>query len=349
MKVSITMLVLAVLVVDPAWVRSAEINHPNMARMLGDAIADTVEDVMPSVVVIRTEAIRYHERHDLFFGRSYRVPERQVGQGSGVIISPDGHVLTSNHVVRRAEKIEVILGDGTVFEVKSLGGDPHTDLAVLKISDEEVDREFQPIEFGDSDGVRIGEIVIAIGSPYHLDGTVTMGIVSQKGRAIGLLPFEDFIQTQAPINPGNSGGPLVDVDGRMVGINAAIHRGSPVHGGNVGIGFAVPSKLAMRVAQNIIETGSIQHPWIGIMMQLTTEGVTVAEVYSDGPAEAAGLRPGDTIASVDGQAITDSMDVRRAIFRRDPGDRVELLVRRDGEELALDVIPEAMPEFDFQP
>lgn len=318
----------------------------NLARILGDAIADTVEEVMPSVVVIRTEAIRYHIHQDLFFGRRYRVPERRIGQGSGVVISPEGHVLTSHHVVHQTENIEVVFEDGTVYEVEHLGGDPHTDLAVLKIIDSG-GREFRPIEFGDSDAVRIGEIVIAIGSPYHLDGTVTMGIVSQKGRAIGLLPFEDFIQTQAPINPGNSGGPLVDVEGRMVGINAAIHRGGAFQGGNVGIGFAVPSRLAMRVANSIVTTGEIQHPWIGILMGVTTDGVTVEDVYRESPAALAGMRPGDVIREVDGRPVREAIDVRRAIFARAPGDRVPVIVERDGGPVMIDAVLAAMPDLDM--
>ncbi len=318
----------------------------NLARILGDAIADTVEEVMPSVVVIRTEAIRYHIHQDILFGRRYRIPERRVGQGSGVIISPEGHMLTSYHVVHQAENIEAILEDGTVYEIELLGGDPHTDLAVLKTVERE-DRQFRPIEFGDSDAVRVGEIVIAIGSPYHLDGTVTMGIVSQKGRAIGLLPFEDFIQTQAPINPGNSGGPLVDVEGRMVGINAAIHRGGALQAGNTGIGFAVPSRLAMRVADSIITTGTIQHPWIGILMGVSAEGVTVEDVYRDSPASLAGMQPGDVIREVDGRTIREAIDVRRAIFARAPGDRVPVIVERDGEPVMIDAVLAAMPDLDM--
>jgi S1-C subfamily serine protease len=318
----------------------------NPLRAFGDQVADVVDEVLPSVVVIRTEAVRYHLGQDWFFGHMYRIPERTSGQGSGVIISEDGYVLTSHHVVDKAQQIEVMLDDETMYPAELIGGDPHTDLAVLKIIAEER-KTFPAVTFGDSDEVRVGEVVIAIGSPFNLSSTVTMGIVSQKGRVIGMLPYEDFIQTQAPINPGNSGGPLVDADGHMVGINAAIHRSGPQTVGNIGIGFAVPANLAMRVAQAMIQDGHITHPWIGIMMQRVEQGVEVEEVFRNSPAEQAGMARGDIITHVNGRSVFTALDVRRAIFQHALGDNVSIRVLRNDRPMELAIVPEAMPEFDL--
>ncbi len=316
----------------------------NPLRAFGEQIADVVEEVLPSVVVIRTEAVRYHLGRDFFFGQLYRIPERHAGQGSGVIISDDGYVLTSHHVVEGAQNIEVVMDDETVYMAELVGSDPHTDLAVVRIrADGEV--SFPAIEFGDSDQLRVGEGVIAIGSPYNLHSTVTMGIVSQKGRVIGMLPYEDFIQTQAPINPGNSGGPLVDADGRMVGINAAIHQGGARASGNIGIGFAVPGNLAMRVAHSLIETGEIAHPWIGILMQPAIEGVGIEEVFRNSPAERAGVRRGDVLLAVNQRPVRSALEVRRVIFQHTAPDPVVLRVLRDAAELDIPVTLEAMPEW----
>lgn len=316
----------------------------NPLRAFGDQIADLVEEVLPSVVVIRTETVRYRLGQDFYFGQLYRIPERRAGQGSGVVISADGYVLTSNHVVARAEQIEVVLHDGAVYPAELVGGDPHTDLAVVRIqADEAV--AFTPITYGDSDQTRVGEVVIAIGSPYNLHSTVTMGIVSQKGRVIGMLPYEDFIQTQAPINPGNSGGPLVDADGRMVGINAAIHQAGPVATGNIGIGFAVPSNLAMRVAGSLIGHGTVAHPWIGILMEMDPAGVRVQDIFSESPAALAGIEPGDIITHINERPVQSPLDVRRAIFQHTQDAVVAVSVRRDDERREFEVAPQDMPEF----
>lgn len=322
------------------------VHMPNPLRAFGTQIADLVERVLPSVVVIRTEAIRYQLGRDRFFGQLYRIPQRTAGQGSGVIISEDGYVLTSNHVVDQAQQVDVVLDDGTVYPAEMVGSDGHTDLAVLRIQ-APADTRFRPIAFGDSDELRVGEVVIAIGSPFSLNSTVTMGIVSQKGRAIGMLPYEDFIQTQAPINPGNSGGPLVDADGRMVGINAAIHAGGAMAGGNVGIGFAVPANLAMRVADSLMKTGGIVHPWIGILMEPALHGVGIEEVFRDSPAERGGVRRGDVITHVNGVPIQEPLDVRRAIFQQGNAQTVYLTVQRSGETKDLEIMPEAMPHVDL--
>lgn len=333
-------------------IAAARAESSGVARALGNAVADAVEKVMPAVVVVRTESVVVHPARDIFFGNVYGVPERLAGHGSGAIISESGHVLTSHHVVRNAGRIEVALQDGTKYPAVLVGNDPLTDLAVLKIEAPE-GTAFTPVEAGDSDALRIGEFVIAIGSPFSLNSSVTLGVVSQKGRSVGVLPYEDFIQTDAPINPGNSGGPLVDIDGRMMGINAVIQTGSPYARGNIGIGFAVPANLAMRIARSLISTGRPDRPWLGVRLrELETAavgvsrsaGVQVGEVLGNTPASTAGLEPGDIILSVDGEAANDARAVQRAVFRHDIGDRIRLHVVRDGRDMEFEIVTEAMPD-----
>jgi len=328
---------------------------PGVARQLSEEIADAVARVMPSVVVIRTEAVVIRRARDIFFGYIYGIPERLAGQGSGVIITKDGYVLTSNHVITPAEKIEVVLSDGRKFPARVVGRDPQTDLAVLKI-DAPAGVEFVPAEAGDSDRLRVGEFVIAIGSPFSLQSSVTLGIVSQKGRSIGLLPYEDFIQTDAPINPGNSGGPLIDVDGKVVGINSLIQTAGPYSQGNIGIGFAVPINLAMSVANSIIRYGKVERPWIGILpenmdpavirgMLGGEHGVLVARVLDGTPAEKSGLKEGDVIVKVDGKPVKSVRELQRAILEHSVGDVVELRVRRGDQRVTLKVKTAPMPDF----
>lgn len=321
----------------------------NVARAFGSAVADAVDKAMPAVVVIRTEGVVYHSARAVPFGPVYGIPERLAGQGSGVIVSREGHVLTSHHVIRNAGEIQVALHDGTQYPAKMIGSDPLTDLAVLRI-EAPAGVEFTPIEVADSDKVRIGEFAIAIGSPFSLDSSVTLGVVSQKGRSVGVLPYEDFIQTDAPINPGNSGGALVDVDGRMIGINAVIQTGSPYARGNIGIGFAVPANMAMRIAESLMRTGRAERPWLGIRLRdvagggQAVDGVEVGEVLGNTPAAAGGLKAGDRILSVDGVEVEDSRAVQRTVFKRKLGESVRLRIIREGRELEFEIVTEAMPD-----
>jgi len=328
---------------------------PGVARQLSNEIADAVEKVMPSVVVIRTEAVVIRRARDIFFGYIYGVPEKLAGQGSGVIVRRDGYVLTSNHVITPAEKIEVVLNDGRKYPAEVVGRDPQTDLAVLKIK-APPGTEFPAAPVGDSDKLRVGEFVIAIGSPFSLESSVTLGIVSQKGRSIGLLPYEDFIQTDAPINPGNSGGPLIDVDGRVVGINSLIQTAGPYSQGNIGIGFAVPINLAMSVADSIIRYGKVERPWIGILPEEIDaaivhgvlggeRGVLVARVLPGTPAEKCGLKEGDVIVRVDGKPVGSVRALQRAILEHAVGDEVTLVVRRGDQEKKLRARTAPMPDF----
>ena len=327
--------------------RQRPIQGSNPARQFSDSIADAVEKVMPSVVVIRTEAVEYKVQQDLFGFPLFRVQEHREGEGSGVIIDERGYVLTSRHVLKGARQIEVVLNDGTELPGKLVGHDRATDLAVLKIRSEEDD--FSAVEFGDSDAVRVGAVAIAIGSPFSLQGSVTVGHVSQKGRRVEILPYEDFIQTDAAINEGNSGGPLIDVDGRLIGINAAIQTDAVERG--VGIAFAVPSNLAMVIAKSLIEKGMHEWPWVGAFFGDTARrssgetGVWVEQVWRDTPAAEAGVRPDDKILEVDGIKVKDEHDVYRIIFNHSVGEQLRFIVLRDGrKKIEFDLLLQEFPE-----
>jgi S1-C subfamily serine protease len=327
--------------------------HPasgaNFAREFSNAIANAVEKVMPSVVVVRTEAVQYKIHRD-FFGFAYRVPEQLVGEGSGVIIDGRGYVITSRHVILGARQIEVVLNDGTKLPARLVGHARATDLAVLRIKAEGVD--CPAAKFGNSDAVRVGEVAIAIGSPFSLQSSVTVGHVSQKGRRVKILPYEDFIQTDAAMNEGNSGGPLIDVDGRLIGINAAIKTDAQEKG--VGIAFSVPANLAMVIAKSLIEKGSHEWPWVGAAFgqidptyrkQLFGgSGVPVLQVWRDTPAARAGLIPGDVILEVDGVAVKDEHDINRIIFSHSVGDMLDfVIVREEKKQLRLELLLEEFP------
>ncbi len=329
-----------VTLVSLGWIASAEAATPAAAKAFGTAIADVVEQVMPSVVVVRTETTRDRLVADWFFDRIYRIPERLAGQGSGVIITKDGYVLTNRHVVDGAQDIEVVFNDETFLPAILVGEDPHTDLAVLKIQVEK-GRAFAAQEPGDSDKLRVGEFVLAIGSPFSLGSSVTLGIVSQKGLAIGALPYEDFIQTDAAVNRGNSGGPLVDLDGRLVGLNTMIQTAGSE--GNIGISFAIPINLAMNVAQSIIRDGSWRRPWIGIMMDEAGQGVLVARVVPGSPAAKAGLKAGDVLTLVGDRPVRTPRDVQRFILSGATGSEVALVLLRGGKEMTLTLRTEPMP------
>lgn len=326
--------------------RQRPITGSNPARQFSDAIADAVEKVMPSVVVIRTEKIQYRKRQVDLFGFMHEIiPEQLAGEGSGVVIDERGYVVTSWHVIHGAnpDQIEVVLNDGTKLAAKVIGFDRATDLAVLKIKPEE-DGRFPAVEFGDSDTVRVGEVAIAIGSPFSLQSSVTVGHVSQKGRRVQILPYEDFIQTDAAINEGNSGGPLIDVDGRLIGINAAIQTEAEKKG--VGIAFAIPSNLTMVIAKSLIETGKHEWPWVGAFFYSVDgryrkeifggAGVVVSHVWEGTPAAQASLQPGDLVLEVNGVKVQDEHDVDRIIYNKAVGETVKFLFQQ-GEEKPREV------------
>ncbi len=323
---------------------------------------DVVQAVAPAVVNINTTArIQargpalpfFHDPWSDLFGDDFfedffrrQMPPRTYEQralGTGVVVSEEGYVLTNNHVVARADEIQVTLEDGRRFEAKVVGTDAATDLAVLKIEADDL----VAARLGDSDRLEVGDWVVAVGNPFGLDHTVTAGIVSAKGRAgVGVARFEDFIQTDAAINPGNSGGPLLDLQGRVVGINTAIATRT---GSYAGIGFAIPINMARRVMESLIETGEVERGWLGVYIQdLTpdlarsfgfdgTEGVVVSQVVKDGPAAEAGLIEGDIILEVKGRKVRDGRELLAAVAALAPGSTVELEVFRDGSRQGMTV------------
>lgn len=261
--------------------------------------------------------------------------------GSGVIVSADGYVLTNNHVIEGAEQIAVALPNGKTVPARTVGTDPESDLAVLRVNQ----TGLAPVEFGDSNALQVGDVVLAVGDPFGIGQTVTQGIVSATGRnRVGINTFENFIQTDAAINPGNSGGALVDIEGRLVGINSAIFSQS---GGSQGIGFAIPVSLAREVMDQIIATGRVERGWLGVQAQdLTPElaqrtgaksgtGVLISAVARRGPAAAAGLKPGDVVTAIEGKAVPDAAALMAATAAIKPGSVVNVDVLRQAKPLSL--------------
>jgi len=312
--------------------------------------ADAVTLAAPAVVNLYTTKVINKPNHPLFedpqfrrfFGdNSPKQKRMESSLGSGVIMSPEGYILTNNHVTSGADQIVVALKDGRETLARVIGSDPETDLAVLKIDL----KNLPAITIGRSDSIRIGDVTLAIGNPFGVGQTVTMGIISATGRnQLGLNNYEDFIQTDAAINPGNSGGALVDANGNLTGINTAIFSKS---GGSQGIGFAIPVKLAMEVMKSIIEHGQVIRGWLGIEVQPLTQelaesfglsgrpGIVVAGIFRDGPAQKAGLQLGDVILSIDGEPAGDGRRSMNQVARIKPTDKVTIQVMRNGKELKL--------------
>ena len=313
--------------------------------------ATAAKTASPAVVSISTSKAPVRNPHlddpwfRFFFGDQQANPQPQTGLGSGVIVSPEGYILTNNHVVEEADEIEVQLSDGRRAAARTVGTDPETDLAILKIEL----TDLPVILLGNSDQLEVGDVVLAIGNPFGVGQTVTSGIVSALGRTqLGINTFENFIQTDAAINPGNSGGALVDVNGHLMGINTAIYSRS---GGSMGIGFAIPTSTARNVMEAIVRDGSVTRGWIGVEPQELTpelaqyfgirqvEGVIITGVLQNGPAAAAGIRPGDVILSVGGQAVKDVPGLLGAVAALRPGEATDIeLERRDGRQ-TLKVTP----------
>jgi serine protease DegQ len=283
-----------------------------------------------------------------FFGEQEGQP--QSGVGSGLIVSPDGYVLTNNHVVERMDDIEVMLTDGRKASAKVIGSDPETDLAVLKI---ELDR-LPAITFGDSDTLQVGDAVLAIGNPFGVGQTVTAGIVSALGRnQLGINTFENFIQTDAAINPGNSGGALIDANGTLMGINSAIYSRS---GGSLGIGFAIPVSTAQHVMESLIREGQVTRGWIGVEPRdLTPEiaetfnlpvkdGVLITGVLHNGPAAQGGVRPGDVVIRIAQTPVANTSQLLNAVAGLKPGEAAKIQVQRGDKVLSLDVVAAQRPK-----
>ncbi|HET7343797.1 MAG TPA: Do family serine endopeptidase [Methylomirabilota bacterium] len=288
-----------------------------------------------------------------FFGDvPERIPQRSLG--SGVIIDPSGIALTNAHVVEKATEIEVITVEGSKHKAKVIGADKKTDLAVLKLDDGKA--KFSYARLGDSDRMSVGDWVIAVGSPFGLQSTVTAGIISAKARQLGQGPFDDFLQTDAAINPGNSGGPLVNMQAEVIGINTAI-----VAGGS-GIGFAIPSNMARKIYTELASKGRVSRGWLGVSIQpLTpelarsfgsrdTKGVLISDVMPDSPAGKAGLKPGDILTEFEGKKTEAPADLQRAVGLTSPGSDVKMKIWRDGSERTVELkIGEAPDEREGQP
>ncbi|MDP6376087.1 MAG: DegQ family serine endoprotease [Pseudomonadales bacterium] len=308
-------------------------------------LAPMLEKVRPGVVNIATYTtvrVRNPLLEDPFFRRFFNVPDSQryrrtTSAGSGVVVDAgEGYILTNNHVVERADDIEITLSDGRTISAQLVGSDPQVDLAVLKVDG----RDLTEVAFGDSEALRVGDFVVAIGNPFGLNQTVTSGIISALGRSgLGIEGYEDFIQTDASINPGNSGGALVDLAGNLVGINTAIFAPS---GGNVGIGFAIPANMARSIMQQLIEHGEVRRGYLGIEVQNLTpdlaeafgvgrkEGVVISDVVPDSPAERAGLRSGDVITRMNAREIVRIGDFHSQAAVTFVGEEIAVKVMREG-------------------
>lgn len=310
------------------------------------------EVAMPSVVNIFTSKEVRMPSHPLlddpmfqrFFGERFESrPRRTSSLGSGVIVSPEGYILTNHHVVEAASEIQVALVDGRNVKARMIGSDPESDLAVLKI-----DLDNLPsITFGQPEHAKVGDIVLAIGNPFGVGQTVTMGIIGALGRSqVGINTFENFIQTDAAINPGNSGGALTDTAGNLIGINTAIYSRT---GGSLGIGFAIPANVAKQIMEQIIETGTVTRGWLGVSMQdITPElaesfrlkkpgGALIGGVLRNGPADEAGVKPGDILLAVDGQAVADSSEMLNLVAALSPGKTVTLTILRNNSERSIKI------------
>ena len=324
---------------------------------------DAARAALPSVVHIYTTQKIKQQQHPLFNDPIFRhfFGERPEGQspqnsglGSGVIVSPNGYILTNFHVVEAADDIQVSLNDGKTHKARVVGSDPESDLAILQIKADKL----PTITFAQAEGLRVGDVVLAIGNPFGVGQTVTMGIVSALGRShLGINTFENFIQTDAAINPGNSGGALIDVNGNLVGINAAIYSRS---GGNQGIGFAIPASSARSIMEQIIQHGAVTRGWIGVEAQEITpelaesfglpgtEGALIAGVMRGSPADAAGVRPGDVLLTVGGKEVKDPQVMLDLIAALKPEERASFRLRRDKSIVEVQVKigkrPTARPE-----
>lgn len=341
-------------------VATAEAATPLSAgQQMPGSFADLAERVKPSVVQITTTQIEkarpgaqmppelrgtpFEEFFRRFGGPNGQAAKRGHALGSGFVVDPSGYIVTNNHVVGNATEIIVNLSSGEKYPAKLVGRDEKTDLALLKI---EPRNSLPAVTFGGDDQIRVGDWVMAVGNPFGLDGTVTVGVLSARGRDLGSGPYDDFLQIDAPINSGNSGGPTFDTQGRVIGVNTAIV--SP-NGGSVGIGFAVPASVVKPVIEQLKTHGKVERAWLGVQMQPVTEelgkalklakaeGALIAAVQPGSPAERAGLRQGDVVTGVDGHPIQDPRDLARAVAAGQAGKEIRLAVQRDGKPQTIGV------------
>jgi len=355
-----TLLVIALVL--PTGLQASDIG---MAKALSNAFADIAEQVSPSVVTITSEHVYKHPAMDQYRGFQEMLPrqfwpffpdgEREMKStslGSGIIISQDGYILTNNHVVEKGDNIKVQISDKKEYAAEIIGADPKTDVALIKIDA----KDLKPIKMGDSDGIRVGEWVLAIGSPFSgsLSQTVTQGIISATGRSsVGLNDYENFIQTDAAINPGNSGGALVNLDGELIGMNSAIASRS---GGYQGIGFAIPINLVNRIVEDLRSTGRVTRAWLGVYVQAmdatmaktlgmdVAKGALVQQVVDGSPADEAGLKQLDVILEFDGQEVENNRKLPILVSTQRPNEKKKLKILRDGKTKTLTVKLGELPD-----
>ena len=330
--------------------------HTKNAVETQDAFVQVYKNTKDSIVNIRTKKTvtvnTYNPLEELLFGRSGGVEKRESGAlGSGFVVSEDGYIVTNNHVVSNADEIFVKFSDGREYKTKLIGTSPEVDIAVLKI---EANEKFKPLEFSDSDKIEIGQWSIAFGNPMGLNDSMTVGVISASGRSsLGIEEIENFIQTDAAINQGNSGGPLIDINGKVIGVNTAILSTS---GGSVGLGFAIPSNLASVVKDSIISTGKFEKPYIGVYLNnldsekikalniKSTNGVLIAKVVADGPAARAGIQANDVIVAVNGKAVNSAGAFIGELAAKKVGESVELSVIRNSQTVKIRVTLEETPK-----
>ncbi len=316
---------------------------PNSYRAASQRAMPTVVNIFTTKAAKQPHPFGNDPLFRRFFGDGPGQDERQFSLGSGVIVSPEGYILTNNHVIEAADEIEVALADGRKVPAKLVGTDPETDLAVIKVNL----KSLPAITLARLENTRVGDVVLAIGNPFGVGQTVTMGIVSALGRNhLGINTFENFIQTDAAINPGNSGGALVDIDGHLLGINTAIYSRS---GGSLGIGFAIPVTTVKTVMEAIIKNGQVVRGWIGVEPQdITPElaesfglqkssGTIIAGVLKGGPADKAGVKPGDILLSVADKPVSDTVSMLNLVAQLTPGEKVRVTVLRKARETALEL------------
>lgn len=326
----------------------------NMLQNISNGLVELVKKAQPSVVTITSEKEIKLERQPVnpFFGpdfwhKFFDMPEnyKQESLGSGVIINKEGYILTNYHVVADADNIKVYTIDDTEFEAEIIGTDSGTDIALIKI--EPKDSELIPIDIGNSDKTEVGELVLALGSPFHLKKTVTLGILSAKGRTqLGLIEYENFMQTDAAINPGNSGGALVNMKGQLIGLNSAIISRS---GGNQGIGLAIPVNLAMKIKEDLKLEGRVVRGWLGVSIQNITKdmadilgvdtnsGVLISQVLEGSPAEKGGIERGDIVIGFNGSGVKNVDELKQKVAFTQPGKTAEIEILRNGKKKELDV------------
>jgi len=354
------LIAVSILLLAPFLARAENSKDIELLDRSARAFSRVVKDVKPAVVHIAVtstvetnseyEQFFNHPFFEKFFGPEYRFQDpqqrkrQQQGAGSGFIIDREGHILTNNHVVEKADKITVTLNDNSEVEATLIGTDPKSDVALIKI---DVDHDLPVVELGDSAALEVGEWVIAIGNPFGLSQTVTVGVVSATGRSrVGINEYENFIQTDAAINPGNSGGPLLNIHGQVVGINSALYSRT---GGYMGIGFAIPINMAKFINEQLMDNGKVTRGYLGVGIQDVDEalaesfgldkagGVLITDVQDDTPASKAGVKSQDVLVKLDGIDLQDTQDLRNRIAQTIPGTTVVLDIVRDGKPVELKV------------